>query len=291
LTLSIIIGSLSVILLSKLWIRFFSINQTIRDGVPETHNKKNAVAMGGLCFIIPIIILNFNENKACLSSVICFAIIGLIDDILKIKKRSGVTAKQKFNINSNIGLDSGIWLFEYKLNVHIFFVILFKCFVLIATSNAANLTDGIDGLLSSVSTIIFIFLGIMAFQMGEISVSRISFISAGCTFGFLYFNINPARIFMGDTGSLAIGGLIGAISVSLKREFLLIPFCIVFVLETLSVITQVLYFKYTKRQYGDGRRIFSKAPIHHHLEHLGWTESQIMIRACIITTIVSLMFL
>ena len=165
------------------------------------------------------------------------------------------------------------------------------------TSNAVNLTDGLDGLAIGLVGIVGLTLAVMSYISGNIQLSEyltIPFLRGngelaiycaamvGAALGFLWFNSYPAQVFMGDTGSLALGGAIGAICVLIKKEFLLPTLGGVFLAETLSVIIQRMYFKYTKRKYGEGRRVFKMAPLHHHFELLGWPEPKIVARFYII---------
>ena len=178
---------------------------------------------------------------------------------------------------------------KYSFLVFIFFVIL----IISAVSNGANLTDGIDGLAAGSSVIISLTLGVFAWISGNVIFSeylnvmyipRISevviFISAfvGSLIGFLWYNTYPAQVFMGDTGSLTIGGIIAVIAIVVRKELLLPIICGIFLIETLSVIIQVIYFKYSRNRYGHGQRVFLMSPIHHHFQKLGIHESKIVVR-------------
>ncbi|MEX0856604.1 MAG: phospho-N-acetylmuramoyl-pentapeptide-transferase [Balneolaceae bacterium] len=179
-------------------------------------------------------------------------------------------------------------------------------FVITAVSNATNLTDGLDGLASGISAICGIVFAIFAYVSGRVDFSgfldimylpgagELTIFSAslvGACIGFLWYNTNPASVFMGDTGSLALGGAFGALGLMLHKELLLPFICGVFFLETLSVIIQTSWFKYTKRKYGKGRRIFLMTPIHHHFEKKGWPEQKIVVRFWIITVLLGLLSL
>ncbi len=183
---------------------------------------------------------------------------------------------------------------EYTWILYILIVI----FIVTAVSNGANLTDGLDGLATGVSAIIGICLGIFAYASGNLRVADYLnimyipnlgeltiFIAAmvGACIGFLWYNTYPAQVFMGDTGSLALGGIIAAIAVMVRKEWLIPIFCGVFLVENLSVMIQVSYFKYTKRKYGEGRRVFLMSPLHHHYQKLGYHESKIAVRFWIVT--------
>lgn len=176
--------------------------------------------------------------------------------------------------------------------------ILIVIFIVTAVSNGANITDGLDGLATGVSAIIGVCLGIFAYvsgnikfaeylnimyipNLGELSIFIAAFV--GACVGFLWYNSYPAQVFMGDTGSLALGGIIAALAIIVRKELLIPIFCMVFLVENLSVVLQVSYFKYTKRKYGEGRRIFLMSPLHHHYQKLGFHESKIAVRFWIIT--------
>lgn len=183
---------------------------------------------------------------------------------------------------------------DYTYIVYILIVI----FIVTAVSNGANITDGLDGLATGVSAIIGICLGIFAYisgnikfaeylnimyipNLGELSIFIAAFV--GACVGFLWYNSYPAQVFMGDTGSLALGGIIAALAIIVRKELLIPIFCIVFLIENLSVIIQVSYFKYTKRKYGEGRRVFLMSPLHHHYQKKGFHESKIAVRFWIVT--------
>ncbi|MEP7254119.1 MAG: phospho-N-acetylmuramoyl-pentapeptide-transferase [Ferruginibacter sp.] len=176
--------------------------------------------------------------------------------------------------------------------------ILIVIFIVTAVSNGANITDGLDGLATGVSAVVGIGLGVFAYlsgnikfaeylnimyipNIGELSVFIAAFV--GACIGFLWYNAYPAQVFMGDTGSLALGGIIAALAIIVRKELLIPFFCFVFLVENLSVVIQVGYFKYTKRKYGEGRRVFLMSPLHHHYQKLGYHESKIAVRFWIIT--------
>lgn len=176
--------------------------------------------------------------------------------------------------------------------------IIIVIFIVTAVSNGANITDGLDGLATGVSAIIGICLGIFAYVSGNIkfaeylnimyipNLAELSiFIAAfvGACIGFLWYNAYPAQVFMGDTGSLALGGIIAALAIIVRKELLIPFFCFVFLVENLSVMIQVTYFKYTKKKYGEGRRVFLMSPLHHHYQKLGYHESKIAVRFWIVT--------
>lgn len=178
--------------------------------------------------------------------------------------------------------------------------IIVVIFIITAVSNGANITDGLDGLATGVSAIIGACLGLFAYtsgnikfaeylnimyipNLGELSIFIGAFI--GACVGFLWYNSFPAQVFMGDTGSLALGGIIASLAIIVRKELLIPIFCLIFLVENLSVVIQVSYFKYTKRKYGEGRRVFLMSPLHHHYQKLGYHESKIAVRFWIITII------
>lgn len=183
---------------------------------------------------------------------------------------------------------------DYTYILYIIIVI----FIVTAVSNGANITDGLDGLATGVCAIMGICLGIFAYvsgnikmaeylnimyipNLGELSIFIAAFV--GSCVGFLWYNSYPAQVFMGDTGSLALGGIIASLAIIIRKELLIPIFCMVFFVELLSVMIQVSYFKYTKRKYGEGKRVFLMSPLHHHYQKLGYHESKIAVRFWIVT--------
>jgi phospho-N-acetylmuramoyl-pentapeptide-transferase len=239
--------------------------------------------------------------------------IGFLDDYLKVVqgKTRGLVARYKMIGQWTFGLGLGAFLLWRPISAHPttwtsvpFFsdvaaaftgpvFVLFTGVVISGTANAVNLTDGLDGLAAGLTAICATTLGVFAYIAGRTDMSAylgffyldgageltiFGVALAGAALGFLWFNSHPAEVFMGDTGSLALGGALGVMAILLKAEFLLAIVGGVFVLETLSVIVQQGWFKYTKRRFGKGRRVFRMAPIHHHFEKLGWSESKVVIR-------------
>ena len=178
--------------------------------------------------------------------------------------------------------------------------ILMITFIITAVSNGANLTDGLDGLAAGVSALIGVCLGVFVYvsgnlrfaeylnimfipNLGELTIYIAAFV--GACIGFLWYNSYPAQVFMGDTGSLALGGIIASLAIIVRKELMIPMFCLVFLVENLSVIIQVSYFKYTKKKYGEGRRVFLMSPLHHHYQKKGFHESKIAVRFWIVTLI------
>ncbi|MCS6905316.1 MAG: phospho-N-acetylmuramoyl-pentapeptide-transferase, partial [Bacteroidia bacterium] len=184
--------------------------------------------------------------------------------------------------------------------------ILVVIFIVTAVSNGVNITDGLDGLAAGTVAIVGLVLGAFAYVSSNFNFSKylnISFIPlgseififaialSGACVGFLWYNAYPAQVFMGDTGSLALGGALGVMALMVKKELLLPVLCGIFFIESLSVMIQVSYFKYTKKKYGQGRRIFKMAPLHHHFELMGWHEAKIVTRFWIITALLGILTL
>ncbi len=270
--------------------------QTIRDDGPETHLQKNGTpTMGGFIFISSILIASLagvffnpgiiNEVGFGILSMLLFGLVGFIDDYIKvIKKRSlGLNAKQKILMQlvfsfviglistqiSDLGTSVYLPFLGTALNLG-YVYIPFVMFVTIALVNSVNLTDGLDGLASTVTIIVAAAFGLIAYKMNYPGMALFLVAVVGSLIGFLRVNAFPAKIFMGDTGSMALGGAIAAAAVIMNLELVVPVLCFVYFMESLSVIIQVLYFKKT------GRRFFRMAPIHHHFEKLGWHETKVV---------------
>lgn len=292
---SIILGPIFIPLLHKL-----KFGQNIRKEGPKSHFKKSGTpTMGGLIFFlstaITIIVLGYKINSKemiILYALLAFGFIGFLDDILKIihKDNLGLKAMQKMILLLLFSFVFAWYGYKYVgtsilipfINYSIDLKILYIPFIIIyyaAVTNAVNLTDGLDGLATSVTIIVLTFFSIVGYKTGNIYITTFSLALIGALIGFLKFNAFPAKIFMGDTGSLALGGAIATIALMLKMELLVIIVGGIYVFETLSVIIQVTSFKLT------GKRVFKMAPIHHHFEQLGWSEVKIVVVFSIITTI------
>ena len=297
----------------KIFIKYIKkkkMEQPIYEDAPQTHQKKAGTpTMGGVTFIIPLLILfsilvffDHLLGVTLLITIIGFSGIGFSDDRLKIfnkSNQSGLTPKQKllfqFTLSiliSIIAYYTGIAtvvkfvFFEVDFGI-LYFVII--SFVIVTFSNATNITDGIDGLLSSVTSIVFGTLGLIALYQGQIIIAIVCFAVASCLISFLVnFNKNPAKIFMGDTGSLFLGALFAVVIIQLNILFVGVILGFIYIVEMLSIIIQVSYFKYTKMKKGKGKRVFLMSPLHHHYEHKGLTERTIVKRACLIQLAVSI---
>ncbi|MBN2547014.1 MAG: phospho-N-acetylmuramoyl-pentapeptide-transferase [Spirochaetes bacterium] len=291
-------------------------NQAIREYGPKSHNKKiGTPTMGGFLVVASIIITmlicgNFNNLYILiiLFATIAFALIGFIDDFLKISKKTPNGMHGKIKLLSQFFISSVVVIAVYyilnkdnadiayitvpflknvKLYLGPFIYIPFCIFIIISSSNAVNLTDGLDGLAGGLLIPVVTTYGFLSYVTGHEPFAKyllidfiplssellvFSFALIGGLSGFLWFNSHPAQVFMGDTGSLCFGGLVGVVAIMIKQELLLAISGGIFVAETLSVIIQVVYYKFTKK------RIFLMAPLHHHFELKGWSESKIIAR-------------
>jgi phospho-N-acetylmuramoyl-pentapeptide-transferase len=319
-------------------LRELQIGESAKLDAPKTHlAKAGTPTMGGLIVIASIIVpaLLWTDLKNVYILLILFVTVvlgtvGFMDDFLKVvkKKPKGLIGKYKIVGQVVVGLvvggvvyffpqwlDSDLFALKSSTTVPFFkylefdfgvFYIPMVVFVITATSNAVNLTDGLDGLAIGTVGIVSLTLAVISYVSGHAIWSQYLTIPylrgngelaiycaaiSGAALGFLWFNSYPAQVFMGDTGSLALGGIIGAMCVLIKKELLLPTLGGVFLMETASVIIQRTYFKYTKKRSGEGKRIFKMAPIHHHFELLGWSEPKIVIRFYIIAVILMILSL
>ena len=292
---SVVVGKVLIKILT-----FKHANQRLSVYLEKRHqSKKNTPTMGGLIFSIILFILFFLLyifNKITISfnliivlfTFFSYSLIGFIDDYLIIKRNNNkglsesckllmqmVVAIVFFYLFLSAGNETLIWIHSLNIKINIsWYYGLFILFVLVASSNAVNITDGLDGLAGGLSLIAFLTFGIIAYNttwlLGYIEISYVCFIITGSLFGFLLFNMNPAKIFMGDTGSLALGATLGAIAILTRHELLLVLIGIVFVIETLSCIIQRFYYKLTHK------RLFLMTPIHHSFEKKGYKETDIV---------------
>jgi len=309
------------------------IGEVIREAGPKSHKKNQGTpTMGGIIILVSLIVptllwakLDDKYIMIILTATLWMGIIGFIDDYLKVIKNypEGLIARYKLLGQLVAGLMVAFSLYYFPESAQIrtttslpfiangvidlgLFYIPLIVLVILGTSNAVNLTDGLDGLatgLVAISTLVF---GAIAYATGRFDFSNYLNIMylpgtgelfvfclamVGACIGFLWYNTHPAMVFMGDTGSLALGTALGTLATLLKKEFLLIIIGGVFVIESLSVILQVSYFKYTKRKYGIGRKVFKMTPIHHHFELSGWHENQVVVRFWIIGILLALLSL
>ncbi|MCQ6279756.1 phospho-N-acetylmuramoyl-pentapeptide-transferase [Bacillus sp. EB600] len=296
---TIILAFLITVLLSPVFIPFLrrlKFGQSIREEGPKSHQKKSGTpTMGGVMILFAIVITTLVMNGKfgeptvktflLLFVTVGFGLLGFLDDFIKVvlKRNLGLTSRQKLlgqiiisaifymiYKHNNFSTDIRLPFTDYSVDLGWFFV-FFIIFWLVGFSNAVNLTDGLDGLVSGTAAIAFGAYAVLAWNQSQFEVAIFSVAVVGAVLGFLVFNAHPAKVFMGDTGSLALGGAIATIAILTKLEILLIIIGGVFVLETLSVILQVISFKTT------GKRIFRMSPLHHHYELSGWSEWRVVV--------------
>jgi phospho-N-acetylmuramoyl-pentapeptide-transferase len=311
-------------------LRRMRLHQVIREGTPDSHQeKKRTPTMGGLIILAATLIPTFlwaklNNRYVLLAMFVMLwmGFIGFFDDFLKLKQRqagkknTGLIEGYKLLGQISLGVALGWYLWHYPLSTlpgasttlpfykyiliepaFAWLYVLFVTFVLTGTSNAVNITDGLDGLAAGLTAIAVLTLALFAYVIGRIDASAYLqvfylrgageltvFCAAimGACIGFLWYNTHPAQVFMGDTGSLALGGALGVISILLKSEFVLLLVGGVFVAEMMSVILQRVVFKVQRKrkglEYAQAHRVFRLAPLHHHFEKGGWDESQVVVR-------------
>ncbi len=305
---SVILGFLLIPLLKR-----FKIGQNLSEYLQRSHEcKKGTPTMGGLIFLISTVMvmggllfldkISLNDNLIIILFILfSYSLIGFIDDylIIKFKNNKGLSEKMKlllqvviaiifFYLFMRAGHEPLLWIHTLDMRIELgFYYGLFILFILVASSNAVNITDGLDGLAGGLSIIAFLTFGIISFNCGWLdgyeSIGLFCFALVGSLLGFLVFNINPAKVFMGDTGSLALGALLGSVAILTRFELLLVLIGIVFVLETVTCLIQRFYYKLTKK------RFFLMTPIHHTLEKLGWKENDIVKLFWLIGLIASLL--
>ncbi|HEX6589612.1 MAG TPA: phospho-N-acetylmuramoyl-pentapeptide-transferase [Longimicrobiales bacterium] len=302
-------------------LRALRVGQVVRQEGPETHlAKAGTPTMGGVLIVAAAVVSTLLWAQLTNAYVIYGLLIlvwtagiGFLDDYLKVVRRrtEGLVGKYKLTGQGLAGLGLGVLLLvsplgpmpaewtslpffsDYHLEIWKPLFVPWVMLVIAGSSNAVNLSDGLDGLAAGLSAIAAATFAALAYIVGRVDLS--SYLGlfylpgtgelavfctalAGATLGFLWYNAHPAEVFMGDTGSLALGGAIGAIAVMLKAEFLLIIVGGVFVAEAMSVMLQVTYFRYTLKRYGKPKRLFLMSPLHHHFEKKGWDESKIIAR-------------
>jgi phospho-N-acetylmuramoyl-pentapeptide-transferase len=306
------------------------IHQVVREGTPDSHAAKGTTpTMGGLIILVAIagatvLWMRLDSRYVWLALAVTLAMggLGFLDDYLKLRQKRlgqenlGLVERYKLTGQVLIGLALGWYIWQVPLNqlpgasttlpFYKYVLIVpaipllylpFVTFVMTGTSNAVNLTDGLDGLAAGLMAIAMLTMGLFAYVMGRADASAYLqifylrgageltvFCSAvfGAAVGFLWYNAHPAQVFMGDTGSLALGGALGAVAILLKSEFLVLIVGGVFVVETVSVIIQRSAFKWRRSRYGlayaQAHRVFRRAPLHHHFELSGWPETQVVVR-------------
>ena len=288
-------GILGYLLLPVL--RALKVGQSIREVGPTWHNyKAGTPMMGGLMFIFAAILcllgnLGFMKDYTVfyvLLLSLCFGFVGFLDDFAKLKKKQneGLTSLQKALLQMAVsalflyamyktgGMSSELYIpfFDVSFRIHPILYIFFAMFVMVGCVNAVNLTDGVDGLSSSVTIPVMVFFTMASVALGKFELALLPASLVGGLIAYLFYNWHPAKVFMGDTGSLFLGGVVCALAFALDMPLVLILVGFVYICETLSVILQVGYFKLTH-----GKRLFKMAPIHHHFEKCGWKEEKVVL--------------
>ena len=305
---SVITSIITIPILKRL-----KVGQIERDDGPKSHLKKQGTpTMGGLIIALTVVAVSIflfmkyrvgetdvaNNMLPLVFVTLGFGLVGFVDDFKKLVLKNTKGLKPAYKMIGllivavaytlylvkvlNIGTQTYIPIIKEYIELPIWFYIPFAIFVLLGTTNAVNLTDGIDGLSTSVTTIIITALTVISIILGVKEVTLVGCILIGACLGFLLFNLHPAKVFMGDTGSLLLGGAIAGMALYLKMPIILIVIALIPIIETISVMMQVAYFKKT------GNRIFKMAPIHHHFELSGWKENKIVSVFSIVTVILSI---
>ena len=292
------------------WLIRNEMGKKIRVEEPGSHQMKMGTpTMGGLMVIFPVLIITGLLNFANLlgfnligqsvlvpmGTLVAFGILGLIDDLEGIRGSrvvgEGIMARTKASWQVIFALVIAVLLYigptelrsiavpgiAEKINIGIFYIGV-AAFLIVGFSNAVNLTDGLDGLAGSLAAVAYACYGVIAYLQGQVWLAAFCFTMVGALLAFLWFNAHPAELFMGDVGALAIGATLAVVAL-MTGQWLLLPIVgAMFVAEALSVTIQVSWFKFTKRRYGEGRRIFKMSPLHYHFELKGWSETQVMQR-------------
>ncbi len=299
-------GLLGFLLLPVL--RALKAGQSIREVGPTWHNyKAGTPMMGGLMFIGAALIcllvnIPFMQDYTVffvLALSLCFGFVGFLDDYNKLKKKQneGLTSIQKALLQMAVSAlflyamyktgamncELYIPFFNVSFQLHPILYIFFAMFVMVGCVNAVNLTDGVDGLSSSVTIPVMVFFTVAAMAMGRFDIALLPACLVGGLIAYLFYNWHPAKVFMGDTGSLFLGGVVCALAFALEMPLILILVGFVYICETLSVILQVTYFKLTH-----GKRIFKMTPIHHHFEMCGWKEEKIVLSFTAVSAVMCL---
>ena len=297
--LTAILGKIILPILKKL-----KVGQNERQDGPRSHLRKQGTpTMGGIMIILATIIIGFafciiSQNYLILPVLFAsfgFGLVGFVDDFKKLvlKNTEGLNPKLKmfglliisaiyvlYLVNyKNIDTDILVPYTNLKIVMPVWFYILFTIIVMLGSTNAVNLTDGVDGLCGTVLGIITTSLSIISYKLGYTEMSTYCAIVSGSCFGFLIYNVYKAKIFLGDTGSLFLGGVISSVAIYLKNPLILLIIAILPVIETLSVMLQVVHYRRT------GKRLFRMAPIHHHFELSGWRENKVVVVFGLVTLI------
>ena len=299
-------GLLGFLLLPVL--RALKAGQSIREVGPTWHNYKAGTPMMGglmfigalvLCLLLAIPVMTEYSVFYVLAMALCFGGVGFVDDFCKMKKKQneGLTSIQKLMLQLAV---SALFLYvmyrtgsmdthlaipftDVVIQMHPLVYIFFAMFVMVGCTNAVNLTDGVDGLSSSVTIPVMVFFAAAAFMKGQMDVALMPACLVGGLIAYLFYNWHPAKVFMGDTGSLFLGGAVCGLAFALNMPLILILVGFVYIGETLSVILQVGYFKLTH-----GKRLFKMSPIHHHFEMCGWKEEKIVLSFAAVSAVMCL---
>jgi len=300
-------GLLGYLLIPML--RAMKVGQSIREVGPIWHNyKAGTPMMGGLMFIgasIIVVLCNipFMEDLAVILVLLLslsFGFVGFLDDFAKMKKKQneGLTSIQKFMLQLAVSalflyvmyrggaMSTELYIpfFHLSIELHPILYIFLSMFIMVGCDNAVNITDGVDGLSSSVTLPVMVFFTAVAIKQGKYDLALLPASLVGGLIAYLFYNWHPAKVFMGDTGSLFLGGVVCAMAFALDMPLILILVGFVYICETVSVILQVGYFKLTH-----GKRLFKMAPIHHHFEKCGWKEEKIVIIFTVVSTVMCIL--
>ena len=313
---ALILASISF-LLAVVWgplliriLRHYRIGKRIRINGPRGHQTKlGTPTMGGLMIVVPVLLITVALNiynllgrtvigrsiLVPLGVMVAYALIGALDDIAGVRGMrhgEGYPARRKivWEVLLTLGVAVAMLVTRIQFAGQVgmpgvrrmvdlgWAWVPIAAFVILGSANAVNLTDGLDGLAGIIVASAFAAYGIVALLQGQYYLVRFCFTVVGACFAFLWYNAHPAQMFMGDTGSLALGATLGTVALMTGQWLLLPVVALIPVAETISVILQVAYFKYTRRRFGQGRRLFKMSPLHHHFELLGWSETQVVQR-------------
>jgi phospho-N-acetylmuramoyl-pentapeptide-transferase len=313
---ALILASISF-LLAVVWgplliriLRHYGVGKRIRIDGPRGHQTKlGTPTMGGFMIVVPVVLITLALNiynllgqtvigrsiLVPLGVMLAYALIGAADDIAGVRgmrRGEGYPARRKllWEIPLTVGVAVVMQVSHMQFAGQVgvpgvrravelgWAWVPIAAFVILSSANAVNLTDGLDGLAGIIVASAFVGYGVIALLQGQDYLVHFCFTVVGASFAFLWYNAHPAQMFMGDTGSLALGAMLGTVAL-MTGQWLLLPLvALVPVAETVAVMLQILYFKYTKRKFGQGRRLFKMAPLHHHFELLGWSETQVVQR-------------
>lgn len=297
-------------------LRYFKVGKTIRVEGPQRHiTKMGTPTMGGVLFVLPVLLITFLLNAASLIGfnvlgrsvllplgvLVLFAILGAVDDWEGLHGE-GMRARTKFLFQVLIALPAAIGLYRVldvpnlylpgvkgEIPIPELVYVPVAVIIMVGFANAVNFTDGLDGLAGLISATMFAFYGAIALMQQQAFLARFCFTLVGAVFAFLWFNVHPAELFMGDTGSQALGATLAVVALMTGQWALLPLIAIIPMSILLSVIFQTLYFKYTRRRFGEGRRLFKMAPLQHHFELMGWSETQVVQRFWLISLLAAML--